>query len=274
MAVLATLFLLSYAKLLRTIINPLFVTLLEYPSNSKAVWLVDGNVPYLLGKHIPLFLISLLALFLLFIPFTLLLLLGQWIQAQSERKCCSWISDYRFSTFLDVYHGPFKNKHRYWCGLLLVIRFFLFLVFAFNVAVDGDPRVNILAVAVCLFGLSLMFSWFRVYKAWYLNVIEASFISNALLLHVAVGTYYVEVSGGNQNALTYTSVSVAFVTFCGIVVYHSCLQVKDSKLIEKLIRTLKPHADDNGLYAHINQGEDPPIKYSKPATTTFIDTPK
>ena len=131
-AVLATLFLLSYAKLLRSIINPLFVITLEYPSDSKKVWLVDGNVPYLKGKHVPLFLISLLALFLLLIPFTLLLLLGQWIQSQSERKCCSWISDYRISTFIDVYHGPFKNKHHYWCGLLLVTRFFPFLVYAFN----------------------------------------------------------------------------------------------------------------------------------------------
>ena len=263
-AVLATLFLLSYAKLLRTIINPLFFIFLEYPSDTKEVWLVDGNIPYLKGKHIPLFLTSLLALFLLFIPFTLLLLLGQWIQAQSERKCFTWISDYRVSTFLDVYHGPFKSKHRYWSGLLLVTRFCLFLVFAFNV--NGDTSVNILAIAVCLIGLQTTFVLFTVYKAWYLNVLEASFIINLLLL--AVGTYYVEISGGNQSALTYTSVSVAFATFCGLVIYHSCLQIKDLKLIEKLVHTCKAHADD---YAQV---EDLPIKYAKPVTTTFIEAPK
>ena len=267
-AVLATLFLLSYAKLLRSIINPLYVTYLDYPSDKKAVWLVDGNVSYLKGKHIPLFLTSLLALFLLFIPFTLLLLLGQWIQAQSERKCFKWISDYRVSTFLDVYHGPFKSKHRYWCGLLLVTRFCLFLVFTFNV--NGDTSVNILAIAVCLIGLQAIFFLFTVYKAWYLNVLEASFIINLLLL--AVGTYYVEISEGNQNALTYTSVSVAFATFCGIVVYHSYLQIKDSKLIEKLVCTRKAHADDiDIIYA---QMEDPPIRYAKPVTTTFVEAPK
>ena len=248
-AVLATLFLLSYAKLLRSIINPLFVTFLVYPTDSKAVWLVDGNVPYLKGKHIPLFLISLLALILLFIPYTLLLLLGQWIQAQSERKCCSWISDYRISAFLDVYHGPFKSKHRYWYGLLLVTRFCLFLVFAFNVY--GDHSVNILAIAVCLIGLLVIILQFNVYKAWYLNVLEASFIINLLLL--ANGTYYVEISGGNQNALTYTSVSVAFATFCGIVVYHSCLQIKDSNLFDKFIFALntKSSADDSETTRYI-----------------------
>ena len=266
-AVLATLFLLSYAKLLRSIINPLFFTFLKYPSDTKEVWLVDGNIPYLKGKHIPLFLTSLLALFLLFIPFTLLLLLGQWIQAQSERKCFKWISDYRVSTFLDMYHGPFKSKHRYWSGLLLVTRFFLFLVFAFNV--NGDSSVNILAITVCLIGLQSIIFQFNVYKAWYLKVLEASFIINLLLL--ANGTYYVEISGGNQSALTYTSVSIAFATFCGIVIYHSCLQIKDSKLIEKLH---KSYADNSDIYAPINQGEDPPIKYAKPVTTAFVEAPK
>ena len=268
-AVLATLFLLSYAKLLRSIINPLYVTFLDYPSDTKAVWLVDGNVNYLNGKHIPLFLTSLLALFLLFIPFTLLLLLGQCIQAQSERKCFKWISDYRVSTFLDVYHGPFKSKHRYWCGLLLVTRFCLFLVFTFNV--NGDTSVNILAIAVCLIGLLTTFILFTVYKAWYLNVLEASFIINLLVL--ANGTYYVEISGGNQIALTYTSVSVAFATFCGIVVYHSCLQVKDTMVFKKLYKKFFVPADDTGA-GDIEMKEieeDPPRKYTKPPTTSVVE---
>ena len=268
-AILATLFLLSYAKLLRSIINPLYVTFLEYPSDAKAVWLVDGNVNYLNIIHTPLFLTSLLALFLLFIPFTLLLLLGQWIQAQSERKCFKWISDYRVSTFLDVYHGPFKNKHRYWCGLLLVTRVCIFLVFPFNV--NGDTSVNILAIAVCLICLQSTFVFFTVYKAWYLNVLEASFVINLLLL--AIGTYYVEISGGNQSALTYTSVSVAFATFCGIVVYHSCLQIKDTMIFKKLYKKFFSPADDTGA-GDIEMKEieeDPPRKYTKQPTTSVVE---
>ena len=269
-AVLATLFLLSYAKLLRSIINPIYVTFLDYPSDTKAVWLVDGNVNYLKGKHIPLFLTSLLALFLLFIPFTLLLLLGQWIQAQSERKCLKWISDYRVSTFLDVYHGPFKNKHRYWSGLLLVTRFCLFLVFAFNV--NGDTGVNILTIAICLIGLLAIFFLFTVYKAWYLNVLEASFIINLLLLAICTNCVDI-ISGGNQNALTYTSVSVAFATFCGIVVYHSCLQVKDTMIFKKLYKKFFSPADDTGA-GDIEMKEieeDPPRKYTKPPTTSVVE---
>ena len=51
--VLATLFLLSYGKLLRTIVTVFSFTVLE--GKKSAVWLYDGNVLYLQGKHVPLF---------------------------------------------------------------------------------------------------------------------------------------------------------------------------------------------------------------------------
>ena len=72
-------FLLSYAKLLKTITVVSF-TFLEYPDGSEVVWLYDGNISSE-GKHIPLFVIAMLVLLLLFLPYTLVLLLGQWIQA-------------------------------------------------------------------------------------------------------------------------------------------------------------------------------------------------
>ena len=154
-AVLATLFLLSYAKLLRTIITALSFTFLEYPDRSEvAVWLYDGNVRYLQGKHIPLFLVAMIVLLLLFLPYTVVLSLGQWIQARSRNRLFSWISDYRVKAFLDAYHGPFKAEHRYWHGLLLVVRSCLFLVFAFNRL--GNPNVNLLAIGVCTIALLLL----------------------------------------------------------------------------------------------------------------------
>ena len=52
--------------------------------------------------------------------------------------------------------------------------------------------MNILAVAICLIALLAIFFLFTVYKAWYLNVLEASFIINVLLL--AIGTNYVEIN--------------------------------------------------------------------------------
>ena len=65
-ATLATLVLLSYAKFLYIIIASFSNTVLQYPTSDGAkpttVWLPNANVKYLRGKHIVLFIMSLLIL--------------------------------------------------------------------------------------------------------------------------------------------------------------------------------------------------------------------
>ena len=130
--ILSTLILLSYAKILRTLIIVASSTDLEYPEDHfgiRRVWLNDANVDYLVGKHIPLFLVALLVFFLLLLPYTLLLLFGQWLQALSHLKFFSWVNSARLKPFIDSYHAPYKAKHRYWPGLLLLFRFVLLPTF-------------------------------------------------------------------------------------------------------------------------------------------------
>ena len=98
----------------------------------------------IVDKHIPLFLVAVLAFTFLFLPYTLLLLFGQWLQAMSHLRLFSWVN--RLKPFMDSYHAPYKPKHRYWPGLLLMLRFVLFVVFAFNC--QQDPSINLLAILV------------------------------------------------------------------------------------------------------------------------------
>ena len=105
-AVLSTLFLLSYTKILRTIITALSFTILEYPDGlSVGVWLHDGNIRYLKGKHIPLFVTALLVLLLLFLPYTIILMFGQLSHRLNANR---WTKP-----FLDAYHAPFILKYRF-----------------------------------------------------------------------------------------------------------------------------------------------------------------
>ena len=83
-SILATLILLSYTKILRTLIAVLYVTFLEYSKHNRSVWLYDANINFLTGKHIPLFLVAVLVF--LFLPYTLLLLFGQWLQTISHLR--------------------------------------------------------------------------------------------------------------------------------------------------------------------------------------------
>ena len=224
-AVLATLFLLSYAKLLRTIIASLFVTFLDYPNDVQvAVWLYDGNIRYLHGKHIALFLVALLTLLILFLPYTLLLTVGQWLQANSNRRCLRWINNPRIKPFLDAYHAPYRDQHRYWTGLMLCLRCTLLLVFAFNT--HADPSLNLLVIGTAVIGLLTLTHFTGViYKKLYLDILEISFILNLGIL--AVATYYVKFAlvPVSQAAVAYTSVGIAFATFVVVLLYHTYQQV-------------------------------------------------
>ena len=276
-AVLATLFFLSYAKLLRTIIAVFSFTNLEYPDGAEvAVWLYDGNVRYLKGKHIPLFLTALLVLLLLFLPYTLFLLFGQWIQTHSEKRIFSWISNYRVKPFLDAYHAPYRNEYRYWPGLLLVLQCILVLVFAFNVL--GNPSVNLLAISVCtlVFVVTLTRFTGKVYVNHYINAIDASHLLNIGVL--AAATFYVRSVGGRQEILVYTSLSIAFTTFLGILVYHVLTQLRDSHVWKETIwPTLQGMRQRTSTSLHRDlsdtdtQRAEPAIVSARGPTTTYIN---
>ena len=219
-SVLATLILLSYTKILHTLTTAIHITYLEYPMYNKMVWLYDANIAYLSGKHIPLFLVAVLIFLFLFIPYTLLLLFGQWLHAMSHLRLFSWVNSARLKAFMDLYHAPYKAKHRYWPGLLLVLRFSLLLVSAFNF--QEDPKTSLLAI---LIGGGNLFLWLwisgGVYTNKYVNILEGSFVLNLIILTVI--TYCVNLFRGNQLIVEYTwtiSVSIALTTFIGILAFQ------------------------------------------------------
>ena len=98
-----------------------------------------------------------------------------------------------------------------------MLRFVLLLVFGLNP--QQDPCINLLAIVVVTAILQL-WAWVSggVYRNWCLDALEGSFALNLIILGVA--TYHIKISGGNQLAVGYASVSIALVTFIGIFVYQ------------------------------------------------------
>ena len=237
-AVLATLFLLSYVKILRTIIASCSFATLEYPDGkSRLVWVHDANLPYCNGKHLTLFVIAFLVLVFLYIPYTLLLFSYQWLTAQSHRKCLRWINSPAIRSLLDAYQAPYKDKHRYWVGLFLIMRSVL-LVFATNVT--GDPDVNLLTTVVCG-SVVAFFSWNfgGIYKKWYLNLIESFFLTK-LVIFAAV-TYYIRATSTDrgdtiqrQTVVSNCLLSIDLAVFLTIVAYHAFLQVSQTRVWKRL----------------------------------------
>ena len=270
--VLATLFLLSYAKLLRSVIaTTLFTTLNVGNDTIQSVWLLDGNVVFLKGHHIALFLVGMLAVLVYILPFTALVTLSPFLQARSTHKLLRWVS--RLKPLVDAYQGPYKDKFRYWTGLGLVVRLVLFAVFAGNAL--GDPQVNLFAICTTLF-LMTIYCWNvgKVYKNWMLNTLESFFILNLGVF--ATATLFVKSSQTSvpykQKILVCVMVGSVFVLFCAILLYHLYQQVTKTSLPLWVTRHLRKPKKATGTLSNggSEMSPEPPSPQAPTVTTVEL----
>ena len=213
--VLATLFLLSNAKLLRNVITILSYTTVDTAQGQKVVWSADGNIDYLGPQHVPLFTAAIATLVLLWLPYTTLFLCGQWVCTIN----LSFITrmSMKLKPFLDAHYGPLTDKHRYWFGILLGVRIVILLI---SVAVPAS-NFSISAFSVCIAAGALV-SYMAIGPPLYRNKHVAMF---EVFLFINLGLlgltkFYVVSTDGNQTAATLTLLTVVFVQFLGLVLYR------------------------------------------------------
>ena len=214
--VLATLYFLSYAKLLQTIISMLSFHILEYPTHVQIVWSMDGNLQYFGVKHLALFVVALGALFLLWLPYTFILLFFSCLQKKSYLRCLRWTDSLRLKPYMDAYFGPLKSKHRYWFGLLLLIRVTLVI---FNLL--SDPHINLVAIIV-LTTLLLCFPF--PYENWQLSLFERLLFLNLITLSSSV--LFANVVAIDGALFVYISISIVFVQLIAVILFHLYSTVK------------------------------------------------
>ncbi len=217
-ATLATLVLISYAKFLHTIIASLSFAVLDYPDGvRRMVWLPNASVDYLRGKHIALFIIAVLIL-LVGLLYTFLLFSWQWLLRLKHRKLFKWMRYQKLCHFIEPYHAPYTVKHRYWTGLLLFVRVFLYIISAINIF--GDPRISLITIISVVTALQLIKGTFakNLYKSLAVDIIETIMFCNLVILSTA--TLYTFDTTENQIAIAYTSVLITFIIFLAILTFH------------------------------------------------------
>ena len=222
-ATLATLILLSYAKVLEICFESLSVGILEYPDGTQVpLWLPDATVRYLSGKHIPLFIAAVLIL-IVGLVYTVILFSWQWLLYLPDWKIFKWTRDQKLQAFIETHHIPFTPKHRYWTGLLLIVRAILYLVAAINVS--NDPQLALSAIIFTVSCILILRSCLqsKVYRKLPVNILEVFFLFN--LLFFAIFTWYsLSNTDINQEAVAYVSILITFfalllIIFCHVYAY-------------------------------------------------------
>ena len=250
--VLSTLFLLSYTKLVRTIVVVLHkreVTLhcTDESVRSVSLWYEDPSFEYAKGKHAGLFGFALLVSVFFVIPYTLFLLLNPFYEKYlSNLKILKKIWD-RFKPIIDAYSGPMKDEYRFWPGLLLVARIPVLLsVTLVDSFIQSQHFLLSMLLTVLAIVLSLSHCFGGVYKKRMNNVLEVWFLFN---LCIMVGLSVAFNEDGKVLIWYNSCLSVFSFSFILIVVYHLYLQLSHMKCYDALIKKLfkKQDEDDEPL---------------------------
>ena len=266
-SLLATLFLFSYAKLLRTIITSIGFTPLEiFSSNSSyilTVWSLDGRYTYCRFPHIMLFITALAVFVILWLPYTLLLLLMQCLRKISYLKLLRWIP--RFKPVYDAYFAPLKDKHHYWFGVLLLGRGILLVVFASTYSVR--PNMNYLLLLIMSAVLLCYANYNRVYKTRQVQLAENYFFISLIVIG---GSKILNQS--TKHAVVYGSIFITLLAFCGVVIWSAVVQIfiklrsvtVDDKTVSNK-RTQKDDSDDALLWDSIFDEAEPLLEVNNTA---------
>ena len=247
-ATLATLILLSYAKLIEICFKSLSVGTITYPDgSSEMLWLPDATVRYFSGKHIPLFIAAVLIL-LVGLVYTALLFSWQWLLYLPRWRIFRWSRNPKIQTFIETYHTPYTPKHRYWTGLLLIVRIVLYLVSAANASNDPTVALTAISFTLCCIVILRNFIGSRMYRKWPVDVLETFFCLN--ILSFAIFTWHsLGKPNGNQTAAAYTSVIITFIVLLLIILYHvytyttifsKIKKTKPGRMIDRLFTDTDP----------------------------------
>ena len=199
--VLATLFLLSYTKILHIVSNVLFFysTITHLPNkHTTLVWSVNANVP-LFGVRFTILFIVCLILFLILVPFNVILLF--------TRTLSRFRYVNKFKPLLDAYLGPYKDKFYYWTGLQLLLRAMIFGLSSL------DRNINLVVSIMLLAILGGVSGVIQPFKSKVKNYQELVYIFN---LH---GLYVISLHKYDHIVVNILIVMAA-VHFILIIMYH------------------------------------------------------
>ena len=202
--VLATLFMLSYNGVLRIVLTVLFSysIITHLPSgHQQIVWSIDVSVP-LFGLKFTILFITCLLLFVILIPFNITLLFTRYLLQFGIIN--------RFKPLLDAFQASYKDKYYYWVAVNVILRGILFSFYLLQIKLRLILANMILVLFTVYHGIS------HPNKSKLVNIQEILLLANLTIMH--------SVSYQSSETIfcivTNIMMSLAFIQFCIIVLYH------------------------------------------------------
>ena len=190
------------------------------------MWLPDANVSYLRGKHAFLFFVALVIL-VVGMAYTTFLFFWQWLMHYQHKPFFKWVRYHRLRLFIEPYHAPYTFKHRYWTGLLLLVRVVLYLASALNVT--GAPAVNLLVTGVVVFTL------FKLKAALYGPIyqkLSVEFLDvTCYVFYLLLAYFYTLETKNGQFVVAYILGTVIIALFPIVLTYHIFTEICSKKCL-------------------------------------------
>ena len=235
-AVLATVVLMSFSKLLHTSQQILsYVTVYYSNGTQEKRWKMDPNLLYFQGKHLPLAMFGLFIITVFLLPYIVLLSFGHYLQKYSNKRGLKWLI--KFKPILDAYYAPFYKNTRYWVGFLVFIRTSFNITY--SILKNTEYIVILVIIPSALTGIALT-PWLqqKIYEKKFANILEGSFILNIIVLIIlSLAANTTKEKSKNQQSQFYTSIGIAFIEFLTILAFHVWRRLKLGWLHIKSLNT-------------------------------------
>ena len=248
--VMATLFYLSFAKLLLNVVDIFIPVNVQTPHGEFTVWYVDGNIPYWRNSgHVALFITAIATSIFYLLPFLLWTTCGSFLARRLR-----WIKKRR--NLIDAYQGQYRDGWGWWFGARLWLLVCSYITYA--LLRGNDPSLLLLIHLVFLAPFTFIQVYYKPYRGKWVNIFECVILLDLLLLEFI--TLYGQLKGDVSITEPYISVLMLLVLLIliSLMAWHcmgymtrykvgskirDCLKKKKEKIASKFQKEYREYDD-------------------------------